>query len=159
MPGKYKFYSQFVVEYAENILKLQTKEDGIPAIITGLIIMATFVWWGIREQAIDWVSAVLILVGVGIMLWGLEVYFTTWTFNRFSNLVVYRRPGFPEKKYALDKITEVHLDSRKRRKFIEYRVVLAMPNSEWIPLSGYGRFDPQIEAQAAIREFLGMEEG
>lgn len=160
MSSKYKFYSQFVVEYAANILKLQTKEDGILPIIKGLIItMTTFVWWGIIGQAIDWVPVVFLLVGTGIMLWGLQIYFTTWTFNRYSNLVVYRRPGFPEKKYTLDKIIEVHLDSRKRRQFEEYRIVLEMPNSEWVPLSRYGRFDPQIEAQVAIREFLGMEEG
>lgn len=28
----------------------------------------------------------------------------------------------------------------------------------WMPLGLYGRLDPQIEAQLAIREFLGMEE-
>ncbi len=159
MPSKSKFYSQFVVKYAGNILKLQTKEDGIPPIIMGLIIMIVFGCGVTAGQAISWGSVVLILAGLGVMLWGLQIYFTTWTFNRLSSLVVYRRPGFPEKKYSLDKIIEVHLDSRKRSSGVEeYRVVLEMPNSEWVPLSRYGRFDPQIEAQVAIREFLGMEE-
>lgn len=157
MPSKYKFYSQFVVKYAGSILKLQTKEDGIPPVIAGLM-MVTFGCWGITRQAISWISVVFILAGLGVMLWGLQIYFTTWTFDRLSNLAVYRQPGFPEKKYALEKIIGVHLDSRKRGRVEEYRIVLEMPNSEWVPLGRYGRFDPQIEAQVAIREFLGTEE-
>jgi hypothetical protein len=46
------------------------------------------------------------VVGLGIMLYGIQVYYTTWTFNRLSGLLTRRRPGLPPKVYALDSILD-----------------------------------------------------
>lgn len=156
MPSKYKFYSHFVVKYTENTLKFQTKEDGIPPILVGLMIMILGCWTA--GQALSWVSVAFMLVGFVGVLWGLQRYFTTWTFDRSSGLAVHRRPGLPEKTYALDQIIGVHLDSYQRGRSDGYRVVLEMPNSVWLPLCGYEMFDTQTEGLVALREFLGMEE-
>lgn len=158
MPSKYKYYSGFVAKYVGNILKLQTKEEGILPIAVGLMVVGMFGCWWVIEQVPSWAFVVFMLAGLAVMLRGFQIYFTTWTFDRFRGLAVYKRPGLPEKKFVLDKIIGVHLDSRTRRRFEEYRIVLEMANSEWVPLSRYGRLDPQIEAQLALCEFLGMEE-
>jgi hypothetical protein len=159
MHSKYKFYSGFVVKYAGNILKLQTKEDGLLYIIVGvgvLVLIACRLLFAatVHTALIIFVS----VVGLAIMLYGVQIYYTTWTFDRLSGFLTRRRPGFPPKVYALDDILDAPLDSRKRGRHDEHRVMLKMSNSEWVPIGAFGRLDPQLEAQLAIREFLGMEE-
>jgi hypothetical protein len=159
MHSKYKYYSNFVVKYAGNILKLQTKEDGLLYIIVGvgmlLALGCRFLFNTTTHIALTIFASV---VGLGVMLYGMQIYYTTWTFDRLSGLLTRRRPGLPPKVYALDSILDVLLDSRRRGRHDEHRVVLKMSNSEWVPIGAFGRLDPQLEAQLAIREFLGMEE-
>lgn len=161
---KYKFYSEFITKYAGNILRLQTKEWAWMPILGGLMIMALFGYGLIIDPAPPVAAIVLTLVGLGLVLWGVHTYFTTWTFDRLRGVAVHRRPGLPEKTYDLDDIVAVHLDERhpynpsKRRSGATHRVVLEMADATYVPLSPYGGRDPQIEAQLALREFLDLEE-
>ncbi len=159
---KYKFYSKFITKYAGNILRLQTKEWAWMPILSGLMIMALFGYGLIIDPAPPVAAIVLTLVGLGLVLWGLYTYFTTWTFDRARGVAVHRRPGLPEKTYDLEDIVAVHLDTRnfphKGRPREAYRVVLEMSDATYVPLSPHGGRDPQIEAQLALREFLDLEE-
>ncbi len=159
---KYKFYSDFITKYAGNILRLQLKAWAWMTILSGLMIMALFGYGLIIDPEPPVAAIVLTLVGLGLVLWGVHTYFTTWTFDRLRGVAVHRRPGLPEKTYDLDDIVAVHLDTRnlphKGRVREEYRVVLEMADATYVPLSPYGGRDPQIEAQLALREFLDLEE-
>ncbi len=158
MDSKYKYSSKFVVKHTSKILKLQTKEDGLPYIFIGVVTMLLLAY-GLFSSATMQILPItyLLVVGLGFMLYGVQTYYTTWTFDRSSGLLTHKKPKFPAKVYALDNILDVLLDSRKRR-YDSYRVVLKMSNSEWVPLGAFGDPDPQVEAHMAIREFLGMEE-
>ncbi|NBD35485.1 MAG: hypothetical protein GVY30_05750 [Chloroflexi bacterium] len=159
---KYKFYSDFITKYAGNILRLQLKAWAWMPLLGGLMIMALFGYGLIIDPAPPVTAIVLTLAGLGLVLWGVHTYFTTWTFDRLRGVAVHRRPGLPEKTYDLDDIVAVHLDTRnlphKGRVREEYRVVLEMADATYVPLSPYGGRDPQIEAQLALREFLDLEE-
>jgi hypothetical protein len=158
MRSKYKYSSNFVVKYAGNILKLQTKEAGLPYIIIGVAMMLLLAPILLSGATVQMASIAFVLVpGFGLLLYGVQTYYTTWTFDRLSGLLTHRKPGLQAKVYALDDIRDALLDSRMRRS-VAYRVVLEMSDSKWVPLCAFGALDSQVEAHMAIRGFLGMEE-
>ena len=70
MHSKYKYHSNFVVKYAGNILKLQTKEDGLLYIIIGvevLVLIACSLLFAATAHIALTIFASI--VGLGIMLY------------------------------------------------------------------------------------------
>lgn len=158
----YKFYSEFITQHTDDILKLQTKAWAWTPLIAGLMLTALFGYGLIIDPAPPMIAIILTLVGLSFTLWGLHTYFTTWSFDRSRGEVVHHRPGLPEKTYDLDDIIAIQLDKRhlphKGRRREMCRIVLEMSDATRAPLSPYGEREPQIKAQSALREFLDLEE-
>ncbi|MBN1262307.1 MAG: hypothetical protein JXB35_16630 [Anaerolineae bacterium] len=107
-------------------------------------------------------GGVFAVVGIGLLLAGLNTIGLTWVFDSSEGLAIKERRGLGgtrQETYPLSDIVRVYVDeSRDSDGDYTYRVELGMANGDVIPLTGFyssGRSGKEDTAQA-IREFLGL---
>jgi len=91
---------------------------------------------GVRDM---WVGALFFLIGGGMLIGGIQMYFTTWTFDRIQGLVTHRREtllGVKVAEYPLRDIMGAQIGrSYSRRGGTTYRVELLTRDGESIPMT------------------------
>lgn len=91
---------------------------------------------GVKDM---WAGALFFLIGSGVTIGGIQMYFTTWTFDRLQGLVTHRREtlfGVKIAEYPLRDITGAGVgSSRSSRGGTVFRVELTTRNGDPIPMT------------------------
>ncbi|MBN2004350.1 MAG: hypothetical protein JXA21_13430 [Anaerolineae bacterium] len=109
---------------------------------------------------IMWVNALFIVLGIVVIVAGLQAMFTTWTFDRTKGTLVQREEtilGVKMYEYALRDIAGAHVASpRSGQSGGISRVELKLRDGTLIPMSSWnnGGYGSKERAARAIREFM-----
>lgn len=113
------------------------------------------------ESIFLWFCGIFILVGIGLIIMGVQTMFTTWTFDKTKNTFVQRSEtllGIKVKEYPLQDVFDVRLNPSPRgsgyynfsRIELEFRDGSTLPATPWINTESGNK----ERAIAAIRAFL-----